>query len=227
MKVSRRDASVALALMALAAAGAQAWRPRIHLTDLRPKLDLAVLFPREFGAWRVDDRTPAQLVSPDQQAMLNRLYNQTLSRVYVNGTGERVMLSVAYGGDQSDATRAHRPEVCYPAQGFELVGDRVDTLDLGGQTTPVRQVVTRLGGRVEPVVYWIVVGDYVALSGTQQKLAQLRYSSRGIIPDGMLVRTSTIDPQVERSFAVQRSFLRDMSASLPADRRARIFGGRA
>ena len=30
------------------------------------------------------------------------------------------MLSMAYGDDQRGGLQAHRPEVCYPAQGFKL-----------------------------------------------------------------------------------------------------------
>ena len=125
MTTQRIKAAVVLVLMLLAFAGAQAWRPQRHLTDSLPKIDLEVLFPKSFGDWVTDDKMPVQLVAPDLQAYLNKIYSQTLSRSYLNRiNGERVMLSVAYGGDQADATRAHRPEVCYPAQGFQISGDQ-------------------------------------------------------------------------------------------------------
>lgn len=220
----RLRALLVLALSLAALVAAQLWRPSKHLSDMHARMTLETVFPKQFGAWRLDDRMPVQLVSPDQQAVLNKIYNQTLSRTYVNATGDRVMLSVAYGGDQSDGTRAHRPEVCYPAQGFQLVREHEARISLSGQPLAVRQLVARQGGRVEPISYWVVVGERVALSGTQQKLAQLRYSVRGIIPDGMLVRVSTIDPDAARAWALQSGFVNDMAAAVAPDWRARLFG---
>lgn len=224
MNAVRWRALVALVCMAVAYAAALAWRPTAHLSDMRPKMDLQAMFPRSFGEWALDTRGPVQLVSPDQAAVLNRIYNQTLSHTYVNPKGERVMLSVAYGGDQSDGTRAHRPEVCYPAQGFQIIWDNTESVQIGGANLPVRKLVAKQGGRNEPITYWVTVGERIALSGTQQKLAQLGYTVRGIIPDGMLVRVSTIDSDAKRAFVVQERFLRDLSSALVGDARDRVFG---
>jgi EpsI family protein len=224
MNPVRRRAFVVVGLMAGSVAVAAAWRPSNRLADTMPKMALESAFPKQFADWQLDDRMPVQLVSPDQQALLNKIYNQTLSRTYVNRQGDRVMLSVAYGGDQSDATRAHRPEVCYPAQGFQVLSMRSGTVRLEDGITPVRRLVTKLGNRVEPVTYWVTVGERATTSGTEQKLAQLRYSTQGLVPDGMLVRVSTIDTDSARSFAVQERFLREISASVSPASRARLFG---
>lgn len=220
MNAVRVRALACLVLMVAAFAAAQAWTPRTKLADSRSRVVLESMFPRQFADWRVDDRMPVQLVSPDQAAVLDKIYNQTLSRTYVNPQGERVMLSVAYGGDQSDGTRAHRPEVCYPAQGFEMLANARARLSFGeaGPTMEVRRLVARLGGRIEPITYWVTVGEYTATSGTEQKLAQLRYGVRGTIPDGMLMRVSTIDSKADRAYALQDRFVRDLrDAMAPAD----------
>jgi EpsI family protein len=211
-------------LMVAAGAMAHIARPTIKIADSGPKVDLEALFPRTFGDWRVDDRMPVILPSPDLQAKLDAIYNQVLSRTYVNGRGERVMLSVAYGGDQSDGTSAHRPEVCYPAQGFQVVANQSGRIDLDGHRIPVRRLVTRLGARVEPLTYWIVVGDEVVTSGTQQKLAQLRYGMRGLIPDGMLVRISSIGGDEGQAYALQSKFLNDMVRAIEPEQRGRVVG---
>jgi len=224
MNSTRRRAVVAAGLMVASFAGAAAWRPTVHLADQRPKVDLEAMFPKAFGDWRLDDRMPVQLISPDTQAMLSKIYNQTLSRTYVSAAGERVMLSVAYGGDQSDGTRAHRPEVCYPAQGFQLLRQRESVIVLPDQQLAVRQLVARLGGRTEPISYWVIVGERTAVSGTQQKLAQLQYSVRGVIPDGMLVRVSTIDQDAVRAWGTQAGFVSALSAAVAPDVRPRLFG---
>ncbi|MFT7723273.1 MAG: EpsI family protein [Roseateles sp.] len=224
MSVARWKSVLVVVLAMSAALFAYAWRPTQHLADMRPKLDLAQLFPRTFADWSEDTRGPAQLVSPDQQAVLNKIYNQTLSRTYVNSNGDRVMLSVAYGGDQSDGTRAHRPDVCYPAQGFQVHSDRLSTASVGTHQVRTRLLVAQLGNRIEPITYWMVVGERVALSGTEQKLAQLAYSTRGIIPDGMLVRVSTIDADAEHAYGVQRQFIEALATNVTGANRARAFG---
>lgn len=226
MTNTRVRAAVVVLLMALTFGGAAAWKPTVHLADTRPKVSLAALFPTNFGDWEVDARQPVQLVSPDQAAMLNKLYNDTLSRTYVNKqTGQRIMLSAAYGGDQSDGTRAHLPELCYPAQGFQIVSKRTNSLDAApGHTIPVQRLFAKMGGRLEPITYWVVVGDHVALTGPQQKLAQLRYSMRGMIPDGTLVRVSNIDGDVEKSFQAHDIFVQQMLAATAEPLKSRMVG---
>jgi EpsI family protein len=227
MTPGRVKAAVALVLMVATLAGAHVWKPTQRLADQRAAVTLDTMFPKRFGDWAVDTRMPVQLVSPDIQAFLDKIYNQTLSRTYVNSTGQRVMLSVAYGGDQSDATRAHRPEVCYPAQGFQIVSSAESQLSINGGDLRTRQLVARQGGRVEPITYWITVGDRVTLSGTEQKIAQLSYSLRGVIPDGMLVRVSTIDPEPTKAYAVHASFVDQMAKAIEPDVRAQVVGMRA
>lgn len=224
MKLQRRHAlAVGLASVASAAC-AHWWRPTKRLADTLPKLELETAFPKRFGDWAVDDRMPVQLVSPDQKAVLDQIYSQTLSRTYLNARGERVMLSVAYGGDQSDATRAHRPEVCYPAQGFQIRSDRTAQLTVNAQQIAARQLVAVQGGRIEPITYWVIVGNQVAVSGTDQKLRQLAYSTRGVIPDGMLVRISNISPDAATSYGLHQRFAEQLAGSLRAPERERIFG---
>jgi len=224
MTAMRIRALVAFCLMAATLAGAHVWRPTAHLADSRPKIDLESLFPKQFGGWRVDDRMPAQLVSPDMEAFLSKIYTQTLSRVYVDASGQRIMLSVAYGGDQSDATRAHRPEVCYPAQGFQIQSSEITELELGPQRLRVRRLLASQGGRIEPITYWITVGDRMTVTGTEQKLAQLSYSTRGLVPDGMLVRVSSIDKDIPGAYAIQQQFIADMTQSIAADKRPLVAG---
>lgn len=224
MKITLMKAVVAFALMICTAAGAHLWRPTVHLADSRAKVDLEQMFPAAFGDWKVDKSIPVQLVSPDLEQFLATIYSQTLSRTYINSQGQRIMLSVAYGGDQSDATRAHRPEVCYPAQGFQIIANQTGVIDTPAHPLRVRQLVAKAGGRIEPISYWITVGDRTALSGTEQKLAQLSYSTRGVIPDGMLVRVSNIDANSAQAYQLHGIFIRQMTSAMPPSVRDRIVG---
>jgi EpsI family protein len=225
MTASRVRAVIAMVLMVAGCVGAYAWRPTTLLVDARQRIELETLFPKSFGGWRIDERMPVQLVSPDQAELLRKIYDQTLSRSYIGPGGERVMLSVAYGGDQSDATRAHRPEVCYPAQGFQVTSNQTAPYSAaGGRVVMARELTARLGGRIEPITYWIVVGDEVATTGTRQKLVQMRFGMKGIVPDGMLVRVSTIDPDSKRAAAVHAAFVTALSQAIPEGTRSRVFG---
>lgn len=215
---------LALAVMLAGAVLTYLGRPTVYLADRIGKPDLELMFPRQFGDWRVDTSLPVIAPAPDVQARLDVIYNQLLSRTYVNSVGRSIMLSVAYGGDQSDATRIHRPEICYPSQGFDITYDQPGVQRIAGSTLPVRMLMSRFGSRHEPITYWIVVGNEVATSGMQQKLAQMRYGLRGLIADGMLVRVSSLDTDRAHAHAVQAGFIADLAAGMPRELRSRAFG---
>jgi EpsI family protein len=224
MSPARRHALGILLGAGGAVALARYMRPSIHMTDTLGKPDLEAIFPREFADWRIDARSAMVLPDPATQALLDSIYNQTLTRTYMNSQGQRVMLSVAYGGDQSDATRAHLPEVCYPAQGFQISKNFAGQLMLGGRVVPVRQLMSNRGARHEPITYWMVVGDRVTVSRTDQKLAQFSLGLKGLIPDGTLVRVSSIDVDMARGHQLQAGFLQDLAVAFPAAARDRVFG---
>ncbi len=220
----RRRALLVAGIMLAGAALATGLRPTRLMSDVEGVPELARLFPTSFGAWRVDDSMAVVVPSPEVQAQLDKIYNDVLSRTYVNRAGERVMLSVAYGGDQSDATSAHRPEVCYPAQGFAITDNFADSVSISGRDVSVRRLMSRIAGRNEPITYWIVVGDQVVTTGIGQKLAQMRFGLRNIIADGMLVRVSTIDPDMQHGYRVQDEFLAALGAALDRRFAPRVLG---
>jgi EpsI family protein len=220
----RRRGFVAAGLMFAGSALAVGLRPRKHMADEIGMPDLETLFPKQFGDWRVDTSIPVILPSPDVQALLDKIYNQVLARTYVNAQGQRIMLSVAYGGDQSDGTSAHRPEVCYPAQGFAISSNRLATLNVAGRSIPVRNLMSHLGARHEPITYWVVVGGEIVTSGIGQKLAQMRYGLRGVIADGMLVRVSSINSRADEGYRLHAKFIADIAGSLPDHARSRVLG---
>jgi exosortase B len=203
-----------LALL-LAAIAAQYLTPTRYQADQR-KLDLETLVPGTFADWRIDDQARITLVSPEIKANLERLYSQSLARTYINSHGQRIMLSIAYGGNQlGNELQAHRPEYCYRAQGFTLLDAHESRLILPGQDLSVRRLVARQEARTEPVTYWMTVGDHLALPGLSRKIAQIRYGLQGQIPDGMLVRISSVDRDSERAFALQADFITDLQQHIP------------
>lgn len=223
--MKRTVTNVVLAVAALATAlGTHALTPTVNMADQKGRFDLETLVPASFADWEIDASVVPLKVDPATQRQLNRIYNQTLSRTYINKKGERVMLSVAYGGDQSNTMAVHRPEVCYVAQGFNMNYNRLDQLDSGYGQLPVRHLVASQGNRIEPITYWITVGEHAIDPGMNQKLQQLRYSLAGQVPDGMLVRVSSIDGDREQAYVLQQRFVKDMLASVSDAGRRRLIG---
>jgi EpsI family protein len=216
--------AVLFALMASTAAVSYGVVPTERMADKRGRFDLESQIPKTFGEWRVDPTVIPLQVDPDTQARLDRIYNQTLSRTYVNRDGERVMLSMAYGGDQSDQMGLHKPETCYTAQGFQVSDNVATELALPQGHLPVRQLLAVAGTRSEPITYWVTIGDKVTHTGIEQRLLQLRIGLTGTVPDGMLVRVSTLDTDMKRAYGIQEQFIRSLISSLPPQDRARLIG---
>lgn len=196
--------------------------PTRRMADRRGPFTLADAVPKGFRGWVLDPHVRGAIVNPQTEALLRRLYTETLERIYRRGPGERIMLSIAYGADQSDVSmQMHYPEVCYPAQGFQVKKQWLDRLDLPMGRLPVRRLETRFSTLFrEPVTYWTVVGDELTVDGWDKRLAEIRHGLQGEIVDGMLVRVSSVSDDPSGAFALQDQFIRDLLLSLsPAHRR--------
>jgi EpsI family protein len=221
-RISRRG--VLLGGTLFGAAGLAAWaRPDKLAADEKQPLELDTLVPRSFGAWQIDPHTPVVLPAPDVQAAIDRIYNQTVARTYIDTTGARVMLSLAYGRNQSDAVQVHKPEGCYQGQGFGVGPVSVHAVTLGGRALPVRRMVASRPDRLEPVTYYTLIGNVVSSTGWREKVVQLEYAVSKRIPDGLLVRVSSLGEPNEQ-YLVQERFLKDLIDALPVDQRHRFVG---
>ena len=199
-------------------------KPTISMAELHSRAPLSILFPDQIGDWRIDSTTTNVPLSPDVAAQIQAIYTEVADRTYVNNKNQRMMVTVAYGRDQSDGFKVHRPEVCYAAQGF-TVGPAVDaTLDLGLRAIDVKHVDTTKGQRMEPVMYWVVIGDKVVNTPMRHKYQQIKYAIDGVIADGLLVRVSTISGNSTLAYEEQAAFVRQWIAATPMSQQPRLFG---
>lgn len=212
------------ALMVCSAAVTQALTPTARMADAQGRFSLEQMVPRSFGEWQVDARVMPLQVDPATRAKLDRIYNQTLGRTYVNRAGERIMLSIAYGGDQGDNMGVHKPEVCYTAQGFTVRDGQQDAIAMGLGVLPVKRLFAVAGARQEPITYWITVGRKATMPGIEQRLQELRYGLGGMVPDGMLVRVSSIGGEPQAAYALHDQFVRALLAALDRPARERLVG---
>jgi EpsI family protein len=184
--------------------------------------------PERFGDWRLLRAGGVVLPDPSVLANMQRIYTQTLSRAYVNSRGTVVMLSIAYGDDQRAAMAVHYPEVCYPAQGFQVRSNRIDSVATPHGTLSVRRLETELSRqRYEPVTYWVTIGDRISLGGFERRMIELEYGLQRVIPDGLLFRVSSINRDTAQAFRDQDAFTRDLLATLPAVSREWLAGNPA
>lgn len=223
MKRSAVVSIVLCAMMVSAGALSKHLTPTMRLSKVA-SFDLATMVPASFGDWTVDASLVPVQVDPETQAKIDSVYTQTLSRTYVNGDGARVMLSLAYGGDQSDHMTVHRPEVCYAAQGFEVRAEPQSDLQTSFGALPVKRLFAVNGNRNEPITYWITVGNKATRPGVGQRLEQLRYGLTGVVPDGMLVRVSTIGTDIPAAYRTQDHFVAELLKAMGEKGRVRLAG---
>lgn len=200
--------------MFLAAGLAIAMKPKPKPQSEIQRLSLEEMIPQKFGPWAIDTSIVPIMPSPDVQANLNKIYDQILSRTYADRDGRRVMLTITYGGQQTDQLKAHRQEVCYTAQGFKIQNIFEQNINLEGTVIPVTRMFAVKGSRAEPVTYWFTMGNKVVFSRVERLLVQLKYGITGQIPDGFLIRVSTIDPLPEHAYGVQLQFINDMIGAM-------------
>ena len=223
MKINHIAMTVAV-LMCTVSVASVAVRPSAKASEKGTGITLEAAVPKGFGEWVELPDQNAQVVNPQTKELLDKLYSQLLTRSYVNKQGYRIMLSMAYGDDQRGGLQAHRPEVCYPAQGFKLGKVEDGLLATSYGNIDVRRLITSIGSRNEPITYWLTVGDQIIRTKFEKRIAEIRLGLTGQIPDGLLFRVSSIDNDNENAFKMQQKFVADMMASVPATARKQLSG---
>ncbi|MDZ3833679.1 MAG: EpsI family protein [Sphingopyxis sp.] len=220
-------------LIAFACAGSFAtaeWlRPREHRLLLSPGKTLASIIPETFGSWH-QDPNGSIVLPPTEGTLAGRLYDEMLVRSYADGSGQSpIMMLATYGKEQSDGLQLHRPESCYPAVGFAIVGRTLGALQLGRDVSlPVVRLTARLGERVEDIVYWTRLGDALPRTAGEQRRVRLETAIAGYIGDGVLVRASAVRTNGRPEFTRIDALLTAMLSAVSSGSRQALIGtGRA
>jgi EpsI family protein len=216
---------VLASLMVLSAAGGIAARPTEKGVNGAPKYLLEEVVPKQFGDWRELPNQTAQIVNPQTKELLDSLYSQILTRTYVNSKGYKIMLSLAYGDDQRGGLQAHKPEICYPAQGFKLLSNKPGKVDTPFGSIPARRLHTSYGERYqEPVTYWMNVGDRAITNKIEKRIVELKLGLTGQIPDGLLFRISSVDSDPQKAYVAHDAFTTDLLRAVSPVNRGRLSG---
>lgn len=223
--MNRRDLILAGACVGAAGLAFQL-KPHRHLRVAKD-VKLASIVPLTFGGWSAADAEDGGVLKPETEGTLAaRLYSEIIAREYRNAaTGEQVMMLIAYGDTQSDLLQLHRPEVCYPAVGFDLISAATANLMVTpGADLPVRRVVARKLDREESIVYWARLGEYLPTTSAEQRKVRLLTAMQGYIPDGGLFRFSTITADPATSFVLLDRFLKEFMLAVAPSQRAALVG---
>lgn len=213
-----------VALLMIGSSGAAVYMMPPDRSDEPLTVSLDAMIPESFGDWRVDRTQIPIPMSADVESALYAVYDAVLGRTYIDSKGSRVMLSVGYSRQQGGVQKPHWQEICYRAQGF-AVDDIVKGRALvAGRDIPVTRMVATMRGRVEPVTYWLTLGDHV-VSGRWDRLKHLL--TMGLereSAEGFLVRVSSVSASPDKAFEQQIEFS-DALVRAMASEQARKFVG--
>ena len=226
MRINPIQAVLASVAILSAAAMAEAIRPRELLASSQVAPDLEKIIPRDFGQWHLVPNvglvTPSEPGAYLERELSTRIYSQEVARGYADSAGNLIMFLVAYGPVQNYRLKSHLPEVCYGAAGFRVSAKTVTHLSYqdGAALLTISRLIAQKERRFEPITYWMKVGGDVATGVFDRQIARMKYGVRGIIPDGALIRISTVGLSETASYKLQDQFIRDLLAALrPQDRK--------
>jgi EpsI family protein len=219
--LSRRKVLLGLG-MAAASGAAFARMPTPNRPPIRDD-QFEALIPNQVGPWRFV--TESGVVLPPQDALSDRLYDDLVTRVYADDAGRAVMFLMAYNNKQDGVLQIHRPEICYPAGGYQLSPTRgVDLPLAGNRVLPANAFLASGRDRDEAVLYWTRVGTDFPRRWSSQRLSVIRANLQGIVPDGLLVRASTLGSDMTTELAVLKSFMAEFVGAASPGLRELLLG---
>ena len=124
--------------------------------------DLSAL-PMKIGVWEGKDLDLSEEVRAGLKA------DHILSRQYTHSkTGETIGFLVVYR-KYGRREFAHRPELCYPAAGWEIVQKTYTTLPYAGRDVPTRLVIAQEYPVEEAIAYFFASGDRTEANYVKQQ----------------------------------------------------------
>ena len=221
--VSAKHFSIGLAML-ITARFALAMKPTQKLADRLPPINIENIIPKRFGEWSVEELQVPSIVSPEVKAALNKTYDQMVSRTYIDSGGQRLVLLVAYGSLQNNDLKAHRQEVCYRTQGFNVQNTHQTVLNLAGRHVKATRMFAERGKRQEAVTYWFTMGNTVVYSRLERLSVQIKYSLYDLVPDGFLIRISSFSSSPIEAYMAQEKFADELLSAMRKSDVERLVG---
>lgn len=164
--------------------------------------------PIKISAWQGADMEITEEVASALDA------DKVLSRAYMRSEDELMQLLVVYR-KYGRRGFAHRPEMCYPAAGWELVSKSYTTVPYGGHDVQAVKIVAQKDYTKEIIVYWFASGQEMEANFVRQQLKmavdRLRTSKYGW---AFIRINSPVTVSEEDTMADIREFIQDASDPL-------------
>jgi EpsI family protein len=218
--VTRRDFVVAGGLGSVALASG--FLSAVQSTPVHSSEPLDSLVPGRIGEWTFSPYR--NVLIPRGEKLQDATYDDVLTRFYTSASAAPIILLIAYGSAQSGDRQLHRPEVCYPAAGFNVRNERNSSLTLAGVPIVARTLTAVARDRVEHILYWSRIGRDFPLDSLAQRWAILRQTVGGTVPDGVLVRISTLSRGRADAIARLHQFARLMVGAGGSELRSVLVG---
>ena len=127
-------------------------------------------------------------------------------------------------GSGSDCAVGGSPPTPLPHTARDLRDQRRNSFQFNDRLIPIKQLDTQRRNRREFVTYWILVGDQLAKSNTDGKLIKLKYGFKGVIPDGLLFRVSSVGMNANQHYTMQQSFLEELLRAIDTKDLPKVIG---
>lgn len=222
----RKNYIVAVAMIA-AAFFAVVLTPRANENAEIP--DFEVMIPKEFGEWRMVD-TPISQANLVPQGGEDELfpYDAVLMRAYRNYQGNVKLLAIAYTKSQKQERKIHRPELCYYSQGYYVQQVTSERRDVAGQQIYLHRLLARQRSRIEPLTYWIRLGDRTVAGPWDMRAQILWQGLKGEVVDGLLFRVSSligIGTDTNTLYTLDDQFIHKLLEAIKPEQRTVLTGG--
>jgi EpsI family protein len=182
------------------------------------------IIPKQFSSWHSIE-SPGFVLPPADETEV-RVYDQILTRTYAGDGGNPMMLLIAFGGGQTGLLEIHRPEACYPSQGYSISNRHKVELQTARTLVPAVTCTATSDIRTEQLLYWTRIGEAFPRSWAESQMATIESNLKGFLPDGILVRISTISSDVEGSMERLRRFASALADSTEGVAHKIMFGVR-
>ena len=208
-------------LLAAFGVGSVALRPHSRVPVLsKQAMDAAI--PATVGRYAV--ASVEGLVLPPTDELTSRLYDQVLTRIYQAPGSPPLALLIAYGRAQDTDIRLHRPDECYPAQGFAISDQRHAEVALAGRRVTGTILSAHRSDRDEQVLFWTRIADTSPPEAAGERSVIIRAKLAGRMPDGVLVRLSAIMAEQGPALRLMQGFVAELSANLNATGQRLLLG---
>jgi len=115
-----------------------------------------------------------------------------LLRVYRQGDEPPVILYVGFFGELATILDVHTPELCYPAEGWEILrSGKAFAESFRGEQIQAKEILVDKGGNKRLVVWWYNAGSHPIETRIRHVYAMLAMSMITGRTDGSMVRLET------------------------------------